>query len=113
MAFGIWWWLVQHAMGDAARRLPDVDLLASRMLGIDELRYRSVRFFQDPGTKAWTRYEPWRMTMVDLDTEQVLAVVDRRDNKGVRDWIFAPPLDWRLGVQVVAIDPSAAFRKAV
>ncbi|WP_426990745.1 hypothetical protein [Pseudarthrobacter sp. Y6] len=32
---------------------------------------------------------------------------------GVGDWLFARPLEWRLGVQVVAIDPSAAFRKAL
>ncbi|MGO4186984.1 transposase [Pseudarthrobacter sp. TAF60_1] len=113
MAFGISWWLVQQVIGDAAPRLPDVDLLVPRMLGLDEHRYRSVRFFQHPGTKAWTRYEPWMTTHVDLDTGQVLGIVDERDHKGVGDWLFARPLDRRLGVQVVAIDPSAAFRKAL
>ncbi|MET3352003.1 UNVERIFIED_ORG: transposase [Arthrobacter sp. UYEF1] len=39
--------------------------------------------------------------------------MDGRDHEGVGDWLFARPLDWRLGVQVVAIDPSAAFRKAL
>jgi len=29
------------------------------------------------------------------------------------DWFFARPLAWRLGAQVVAIDPSAAYRKAL
>ena len=113
MAFGVSWWLVQQVIGDAALRLPDVDRLSPRMLGIDEHRYRSVRFFQDPGTKVWTRYEPWKTTIVDLDTGQVLGIVDGRDHKGVGDWLFARPLQWRLGVQVVAIDPSAAFRKAL
>jgi transposase len=84
-----------------------------RMLGIDEHRFRSVQFFKDPETKAWTRFEPWMTTIVDLDTGQVLGVVDGRDHKGVGEWLFARPLDWRLGVQVVAIDPSAAFRKAL
>ncbi|WAP50553.1 transposase [Arthrobacter sp. ATA002] len=37
----------------------------------------------------------------------------RRAHKGVGDWLFARPLAWRLAVQVVAIDPSAAFRKAL
>src|SRR4051812_44584178 len=60
-----------------------------------------------PGTR------PWITTIVDLDTGQVLGIVDGRDSKGVGDWLFARPLDWRLGVQVVAIDPSAAFRKAL
>jgi hypothetical protein len=39
-------------------------------------------------------------------------VVDGRVHKGVGDWLFARPLEWRLAVQVVPIDPSAAFRKA-
>ena len=55
----------------------------------------------------------WMTTIVDLDTGQVLGVVDGRDHKGVGDWLFARPLEWRLSVQVVAIDPSAAFRKAL
>ena len=50
---------------------------------------------------------------MDLDTGQVLGIVDGRDHKGVGEWLFARPLQWRLGVQVVAIDPSAAFRKAL
>jgi transposase len=112
-AFGVSWWLVQAALNQAVLTLPNVDELAPRMLGIDEHRYRSVRFFQDPSTKAWTRFEPWMSTIVDLDTGQVLGIVDGRDSAGVGDWLKARPLAWRLGVQVVAIDPSAAFRKAL
>jgi transposase len=112
-SFGVSWWLVQRALDSAALTLPDVDALAPRMLGIDEHRYRSVRFFRDPATKAWKRYEPWMTTIVDLDTGQVLGIVDGRDSEDVREWLFARPLEWRLGVQVVAIDPSAAFRKAL
>ncbi|WP_285249471.1 ISL3 family transposase [Pseudarthrobacter sp. fls2-241-R2A-168] len=110
---GVSWWLVQRALDTAALTLPDVDALTPRMLGIDEHRYRSVRFFRDPATNAWKRYEPWMTTSVDLDTRQVPGIVDGRDNAGVGDWLFARPLQWRLGVQVVAIDPSAAFRKAL
>jgi transposase len=51
-------------------------------------------------------------TIADLDTGQVLGIVDGRDSEDVGDWLFARPLQWRLGVQVVAIDPSAAFRKS-
>lgn len=112
-AFGISWWLVQDAVNHAAVTLPDVDQLAPRHLGIDEHRYRSVRFFQGPATKTWTRYEPWMSTIVDLDTGQVLGIVDGRDSTGIGDWLFNRPLAWRLNVQVVAIDPSAAFRKAL
>jgi transposase len=112
--FAVSWWMVRAAVTEACLlRLPDVDQLRPRMLGIDEHRFRSVRYFQDPSTKAWTRFEPWMTTIVDLDTGQVLGVVDGRAHKGVGDWLFARPFDWRLGVQVVAIDPSAAFRKAL
>lgn len=52
-------------------------------------------------------------TIVDLDTGQVLGVVDGRDSTGVGDRLFARPLAWRLGVQVVAIDPSPALRNAL
>ena len=51
-AFGVSWWLVQQALDSAALTLPDVDALSPRMHGIDEHRYRSVRFFRDPATKA-------------------------------------------------------------
>jgi hypothetical protein len=80
------------------------------MLGIGEHRFRSVRYQRDPATQAWTRFEPWMTTIVDLDTGQALGVVDGRDHKGVGDRLFAWPLAWRLAVQAVAIDPSAAFR---
>lgn len=43
-SFGVSWWLVQRALGCAAMPLPGVDALAPRMLGIEEHRYRSVRF---------------------------------------------------------------------
>jgi transposase len=112
--FAVSWWMVRAAVNEACLlTLPDVDELSPRMLGIDEHRFRSVRYFQDPASKTWTRYEPWMTTIVDLDTGQVLGVVDGRNHKGVGDWLFARPLPWRLGVQVLAIDPSAAFRKAL
>ena len=113
-AFAVSWWMVRTALNEACfLALPDVDQLSPRMLGIDEHRFRSVRYFQDPGSKVWTRFEPWMTTIVDLDTGQVLGVVDGRDHKGVGERLFARPLAWRLAVQVVAIDPSAAFRKAL
>ncbi|WP_442544873.1 hypothetical protein ACSBOX_03765 [Arthrobacter sp. KN11-1C] len=34
-SFGVSWWLVQRALDTAARTLPDVDPLASRLMGID------------------------------------------------------------------------------
>lgn len=113
-AFAVSWWLVRAALTEACLlTLPEVDELSPRMLGIDEHRFRSVRFFRAPESSSWIRHEPWMTTIVDLDTGQVLGIVDGRDHRGVGDWLFARPLAWRLGVRVVAIDPSAAFRKAL
>ena len=114
VGFAVSWWMVRAAVNEACLlTLPDVDALRPRMLGIDEHRFRSVRYFKDPATKAWTRYEPWMSTIVDLDTGQVLGVVDGRDHTGIGAWLIQRPLEWRLGVHVVAIEPLAAFRKAL
>nr|WP_245827722.1 ISL3 family transposase [Sinomonas mesophila] len=112
-AHGVSWWLAQSALDAAAATLPDVDDLAPKRLGIDEHRYRSVRWFREDESSPWVRIEPWMTTIVDLDTGQVLGVVEGRDSEGVGEWLFARPLPWRLGVETVAIDPSAAFRKAL
>src|ERR1035437_8942938 len=59
--------------------------------------------------------EPWMTTLMDLDTGVVLGVVDGRGSAGVKAWLEARSLAWLCGVQVVdiAIDPSAAFHKAI
>ena len=53
------------------------------------------------------------MLFTDLDTGGVLGVVDGRDGAAVRGWLTTRPRWWRHRVQVVAIDPSAAFRAAL
>ena len=111
-AFAVSWWAVQAALSAVAVLLPEVDDVGVRRLGVDEHRYRSVRYFRRPdGT--WKRFEPWMTTFVDLDTAAVLGVVDGRDSAGVGAWLAARSPTWRQGVEVVAIDPSAAFRKAL
>jgi transposase len=107
------WWLVASMLTAAADvLLIDPDDVPVRRLGIDEHRYRSVRFFRD-AQGAWRRYEPWMTTLVDTDTGRVLGVVDGRDSAGVGTWLAARSPAWREAVEVVAIDPSAAFRKAL
>ena len=113
VAFGVSWWLVNTVVVAAAMALPSVDLLVPSRLGIDEHRYRSVRWLQDQQSKKWTRYEPWMSTIVDVDTGQVLGIVDGRDSRGVGAWLKARPATWLAGIETVGIDPSAAFRKAL
>jgi len=111
-AHGVSWWLVQTAVTTAALLLPAVGAVAVKHLGVDEHRYRSVRFYRTE-TGAWARYEPWMSTIVDVTTGQVLGIVDGRGSAGVGAWLAARPADWLAQVEVVAIDPSAAFRKAL
>jgi hypothetical protein len=82
------WWTVQRKVNAAADRLADLDTVAVRRLGVDEHRYRSVRFFRAP-EGGWRRYEPWMTTLVDADTGRVLGVVDGRDSVGVGGWLAA------------------------
>jgi transposase len=112
VAYGVAWWTTQATVNAAAGALADPDTAPVRWLGIDEHRYRSVRYFRDPGG-AWRRYEPWMTTLVDLDRGQVLGMVDGRAGAGVATWLAARTPAWREGVEVVAIDPSAAYRKAI
>jgi len=78
--------------------------------GLDAHRYRQVRFFRDGG---WRRCEPWMTTLVDPDTGRVLGVVNGWNSAGVGEWLAARSRAWHDGVEVVAIDPSAASRKAL
>ena len=93
--------------------LPDVDDLHVKHLGIDEHRCRRVRWHRDPDTSAWRRVEPWMTTLVNTASGQVLGVVDGRDSATVEAWLAARSPEWRARIEIVAIDPSAAFRKAI
>src|SRR5512146_622799 len=52
-------------------------------------------------------------TLVDADPGRVLEVVDGQDSAGIGAWLAARSQTWRNAVEVVAIDPSAAFRQAI
>ena len=106
------WWTVQATVNAAAVLLPDVDQLHIRRLGIDEHRYRSVRWFRDEAG-GWTRVEPWMTTFVNAASGRVLGIVDGRDSAAVAGWLAARQPAWRARVKVVAIDPSAAFKRAI
>src|SRR3954462_1361123 len=92
------WWLVASMLAAAADvLLADPDDVPVRRLGVDEHRYRSVRYFRDEHG-GWRRYEPWMTTLVDADTGRVLGVVDGRDSAGVGAWPAARSAAWRAAV---------------
>lgn len=111
-AFGVAWWTVQGAVLAAVMTLPAVDDLPVRLLGIDEHRFRTVRWFRT-NEGRWCRVEPWMTTFVNLQTGQVIGVVDGRHSGAVMTWLNARTPAWRERVEVVAIDPSATYRSAV
>ncbi|GAA6528026.1 hypothetical protein IDVR_38300 [Intrasporangium sp. DVR] len=89
-----------------------VDLRHIRRLGIDEHRFRRVRYTRDEHGTV-TRDEPWSIVFTDLDTGAILDVVDGRRGKAVTTWLAVRPRWWRRRVQLVAIDLSSEFRAAV
>jgi transposase len=109
---GVAWWTVQATVTAAALLLPNVDDLRVRRLGIDEHRYRRVRWYRDEAG-GWRRVEPWMSTIVNAASGQVLGIVDGRDSAAVGGWLATRSHAWRDRIEVVAIDPSAAFRKAI
>jgi transposase len=48
--------------------------------GIDEHRFRTVRWYKDDADGSWRRMEPWMTTFINLATGQVIGVVDGRDS---------------------------------
>lgn len=107
-AHSVSWWLVQAALLTAVVLLPDVDTLPVARIGIDEHRYRPVRFFREP-SGGWRRFEPWMSMIVNIDTGQLLGVVAGRDSSAIGAWLADRSPAWRDRIEVVAIDPSAAF----
>jgi hypothetical protein len=107
------WWTTQRTVNGAVDTWPDVDALHVKHLGIDEHRYRRVRWFRDPDRGGWRRVEPWMTTVVNAASGQVLGVVDGRDSAAVEGWLNARHQAWQDRIQIVAIDPSAAFKKAI
>ncbi len=91
---GVAWWTAQKTVNGAVDTLPDVDALHVKYLGIDEHRYRRVRWFRDPDTSAWRRVEPWMTTLVNVSCGQVLGVVDGRDSAAVQTWLNAGGVRW-------------------
>jgi transposase len=115
--FGVSWPTVMRQLSNAMALLTAQHRSRPRLvrrLGIDEHRFRTVRWFRDSDEPArWRRIEPWMTCMVDLSSQNIIDIVDGRDSAAVRGWLEGQPKWWRRRVEVVAIDPSAAFRSAV
>jgi transposase len=111
--YGVSWWSVQHALVvTAAGLLPDPTPV--RVLGLDETRARSVRWLF--GATGWRRSEPWMTSFVDLDLGRpggLLGLTPGRSGAAVEGWLSQQSAEWRAGIEVVALDPSAPFASAI
>lgn len=111
-ASGVSWPTVMRKLSATEKTVGDVDGRHVRWLGVDEHRFRKVRYVLGTTGKVM-RVEPWSIVFTDLETGTILDVVDGRRGPTVLSWIGKRPREWRERVRIVAMDMSAEFRKAV
>ena len=113
--YGVSWWLVNDVAARAHAKLP-AEPPPVRQLGIDETRTRRVRWHYDAVTCRWRRPEPWMTSLTNLDPADgraILGLTPGRSSAAVCTWLKARSQHWRDGIEVVAIDPCAAYAAAV
>jgi transposase len=96
----------------AARWLPEPEPTA--VLGIDETRFRSVRWILDGIT--WRRSDPWMTSFVDCTPGQpgaLLGLAPGRTGGCVRDWLGEQSDAFRRRIEIVVIDPSAPYAAGI
>ncbi len=110
---GLLWPTVMRMLTTTLDLDPGVDRRHVARLGIDEHRFRTVRYLREPDTQSVKRVEPWSIVFTDLDDGAILDVVDGRRGATVKAWLGARPRWWRQRVKIVALDMSSEFRAAV
>ena len=110
---GVAWWTVHRVLVAAA-----ADALGpaapTTMIGIDETRARSVRWLL--AEVGWRRSDPWMTSIVDLDPASrggIIGLAPGRSGACVQGWLALQSRQFRDGVQVVAIDPSAPYAAGI
>lgn len=108
--YDVSWWSVNQALVvKAAEVLGPAPPGVSR-LGVDETRVRRVRWLLEEA--GWRRSDPWMTSFVDLDPTRaggLLGLAPGRSGASVRGWLTLQSEEFRAGIDVVAIDPSAPF----
>lgn len=111
--YGVSWPTAHRALvAAAARWLPEPEPTA--VLGIDETRFRSVRWILDGIT--WKRSDPWLTSFVDCTPGRpgrLLGLAPGRTGACVRDWLGMQSEAFRRRIEIVVIDPSAPYASGI
>ena len=111
--YGVSWPTAHRALVTAAARwLPAPEPTA--VLGIDETRFRSVRWILDGVT--WRRSDPWLTSFVDCTPGQpgaLLGLAPGRTGACVREWLGVQSDMFRRRIEIVVIDPSAPYASGI
>ena len=107
-------WATVHRILVAAA----VELLAApaptSMIGIDETRTRRVRWVL--ADTVWRRSDPWMTSIVDLDPAHpagIIGLAPGRTGACITTWLSLQTQEFRDGIKVVAIDPSAPYAAGI
>jgi transposase len=96
----------------ATKWLPEPPLTSR--LGIDETRFRSVRWILDGVT--WRRSDPWLTSFVDCSRDgpgSLLGLAPGRTGACVREWLGEQSEAFRKMIKIVVIDPSAPYASGI
>jgi|tagenome__1003787_1003787.scaffolds.fasta_scaffold20860633_2 transposase len=111
--YGISWPTAHQALVSAAARwLPEPE--STPRLGIDETRFRSVRWLLDGVT--WRRSDPWLTSFVDCSADgpgSLLGLAPGRTGSCVQEWLADQTEAFRAAIEIVVIDPSAPYASGI
>jgi hypothetical protein len=102
----------QALVSAAAAWLPEPE--PTSRLGIDETRFRSVRWILDGIT--WKRSDPWLTSFVDCSRDgpgSLLGLAPGRTGACVREWLGEQSAAFRRRIEIVVIDPSAPYASGI
>jgi transposase len=111
--YGVSWPTAHKALiAAAARWLPEPE--PTSRLGIDETRFRSVRWILDG--ISWKRSDPWLTSFVDCSRDgpgSLLGLAPGRTGGCVKDWLGEQSDAFRTRIEIVVIDPSAPYASGI
>jgi len=111
--YGVSWPTAHKALVAAAAKWLPEPAPTSR-LGIDETRFRSVRWILEGIT--WKRSDPWLTSFVDCSRDgpgSLLGLAPGRTGACVKDWLGEQTDAFRAAIKIVVIDPSAPYASGI